>query len=118
MNKTVVYDFRRYDGLINTLQEHLDAEDFYKVESHDTIFIHLKKEGEKKREVFSLHINPHDAADVWMIVKTGNKELFKPVYLKDKDDPETWKEIQTITDMVYEEDKKQIKRYVIYYYLN
>jgi hypothetical protein len=53
-----------------------------------------------------------------MIVRTGNKELIKPVYLKDKEDPETWKEIQTITDMVYEEDKKDIKRYVVYYYYN
>ena len=118
MNKTAVYDFTRYGDLIYTLREHLEAEDYYKVESHDTIYIHLKKEGEKKREVISLHINPWNADDVWLIVKTGNKELIKPVYLKDKEDPETWKEIQTITDMVYEEDKKNIKRYVAYYYYN
>lgn len=118
MNKTAVYDFTRYGDLIYTLREHLETEDYYKVESPDTIFIHLKKEGEKKREVISLHINPWNADDVWLIVKTGNKELIKPVYLKDKEDPETWKEIQTITDMVYEEDKKNIKRYVVYYYYN
>lgn len=118
MNKTVVYDFTRYGDLIYTLREHLEAEDYYKVESHDTIFIHLKKEGEKKRQVFSLHINLADTADVWMIVRTGNKELIKPVYLLDKNDPETEKEIKAITDMVYEEGKENIKRYVVYYYYN
>ena len=78
----------------------------------------LKKEGEKKTQVFSLHINPEDSDDVWMVVSTGNKELIKPVYLKDKNDPETVKEIEAITDMVYDAEKKNIKSYVVYYYLN
>jgi len=118
MNKTAVYDFRRYTVLTDVLQKHLQEGDYYKVESHDTIFIHLKKEEEKKTQVFSLHINPWDSDDVWMVVSTGNKELIKPVYLNDKNDPETWREIELISDMVYDTEKKNIKRYVVYYYLN